>query len=149
MSKISAKRVREILSNCFFKQLNVGAVGIKVEGIMNTFVFDPEKVKEYEGEILSYLIELNEDIREDKGGGISLIMIPMDKNDDQWGEQQNADELMCLGMAIGRIKYLIEERAMWRIFPGAVPYYVFTNEKFEPETITITKEMVQSVGGGK
>ena len=146
-TKINAKRIREILSGCFFsKTPNIGSKAIYVEGIMNKFVFDPEKVLKFEGEVIAMLDELDENIREDsEGKGVSLIVIPVDKHGNQWGEQRNADELMVPGMAIGRIKYLMENRIFWRIMPGGVPYYVYTTEKFEPKTIEFSQELIDKM----
>lgn len=150
MSTINAMRIREILGKCFFSEVpEIGTEAIKAKGINNTFILDPKKITEFESEIISMLDELNEDIREDKGGGISLICIPFDKHDHQWGEQINANELMVLGMAIGRIKYLFENRMIWSALPGSVPYYVYTTEKFEPEKIKFDQDLINKMIGRK
>ena len=36
----------------------------------------------------------------------------------QWAQHQNVDELMCLGLAIGRVKFLLP-REMW----NGMPYF--------------------------
>ena len=52
------------------------------------------------------------------------------------GEQIDADRLMMLGMAIGKVKYLLP-RNLWFILPGGVPYYCITKEINEPKFMEV------------
>lgn len=134
IKKISAKRILEIFNGCMFdKTPEIGTKFIGVHGVHVNVGFNPERVNEYKNEIIVYLDQLSDEFKEESGGGMSFIKVPFTKDDEQWGEQIDGDRLMMLGMAIGRVKYLIEERLMWKMFPGGVPYYVITKEEYEPE----------------
>ena len=103
---IDATRVKEILFDCFYKEDEIPSDGsiptdaIKVEGIVRNFGFNPKKIEIHREEINSLIDELDPTIKE----GMSFIMFPMDKDGNQWGEQYNAEQLVALGIAIGRLQ---------------------------------------------
>lgn len=126
---IDATRVKEILFDCFYKEDEIPSDGsiptdaIKVEGIVRNFGFNPKKIEIHREEINSLIDELDPTIKE----GMSFIMFPMDKNGNQWGEQYNAEQLIALGIAIGRLQYCLP-RMLWQVCPGGVPYIQDTKE---------------------
>lgn len=118
---ISAKRVQEILFDCFYSaeeiKDGIPADAIRVEGIVRNFGFSPSRLEPHRKEINEILDQLDPTVKE----GMSFIMFPMDKDGNQWGEQYNAEQLIALGIAIGRLKYCLP-REMWMVCPGGVPY---------------------------
>jgi hypothetical protein len=58
------------------------------------------------------------------------LQIPFDKNDKQWGEHKEAEELYVLASGLGMAEPVVKNRGLWDMFPGRVPYIVFdTTEK--------------------
>lgn len=95
-----------------------------VEGIIRKFAFDAKTVEENKDQIVNLLNELPAPFMLREGGGWSFLMAANDKHGNQWGEHQAIEELMCLGMAAGKVKYVFEERELWEAFPGGMPYFV-------------------------
>jgi len=78
-------------------------------------------------EIIDLLNELPDNFKEEVGGGWSFIQACVYKNGNHWGEHHSMEELLCLGIAIGRVKCLMP-KDMWSILPGGVPYYAICKE---------------------
>jgi hypothetical protein len=53
---------------------------------------------------------------------MSFLNACMTKDDNQWGEHQNMEQLLALGIAIGYARILLP-RNMWSVLPGGVPYF--------------------------
>lgn len=132
---LDAATVRNLFMDCLFDSpddYGPETEMIPVYGITNAFVFNPEKVDAHSEEILNLLYELPETFREETGGGWSFLQAAYDKEEKHWGEHRNMEELFCLGMAIGRVKYLMP-RDFWPILPGGVPYLMITSQKLDVE----------------
>jgi len=127
---IDTKRLDEIFCDCLLTEKENGENGdplvkvVKVEAIINNFVFHSERVKKYTDEIVSFLDELPDKFKSSIGGGWSFVNACMDKHGNQWGEHRNMEQLFALGIAIGKAKFMIPRR-MWSIFPGGVPYVAY------------------------
>lgn len=133
---LESNTVRELFLDCMFsspEDYGPDTVMIPVKGITSGYVFNPEKIEKHNDEILNLLYELPENFREETGGGWSFLQAAFDKEGNHWGEHRNMEELFCLGMAIGRVKYLMP-RELWPALPGGVPYYVITKDKIDVET---------------
>lgn len=134
---LNSKVVMDIFMDCMFRETpQPGTKFIGIEGIHDKIGFDPEKISLHKEEILDMLKYLPNDFNEDSGEGQSLLKAPFTKDDIQWGEQIDADRLMMLGMAIGKVKYLLP-RNLWFILPGGVPYYCITKEINEPKFMEV------------
>lgn len=115
----------EAVENLMRACLNGGPENaLLVEGLVRNFGFSPKKIEENTPEIVKLLNELPETFRENSGGGWSFLMASQDKHGNHWGEHRNIEELMCLGIAAGKVRYVIEDREMWKLFPGGVPHFV-------------------------
>ena len=58
------------------------------------------------------------------GGGWSFMNMCVDKEDVQWTDfHQTIDELVCLGLSIEKLSYLMP-REFWKVLPGGMPYLV-------------------------
>lgn len=126
-----ADKVHEIVKNCLFKEEEIIEDPILVEGILNKFIFHPERVKSHKEEIRALLNEMPDDFHRHTGGGMSFLNLCMDKHGAHWAEHPTMGELVCLGIAAGMASYCVS-RDMWHIFPGGMPYVVFdTIEDFE------------------
>ena len=98
---------------------------VKVDGIVSSIGFHPERVKSHTDEIDEMLGQLPRKFWFECGGGGSFLEMCTMEDGGQWGEQYNAEELMVLGIAIGRISYCLP-RKFWNVFPGGVPYIQIT-----------------------
>lgn len=120
---IPSDRVSEIFKDCFYKKDEVidgkpVPEPIIIEGIVGAFGLHPERVKSYTEEIESFLAELPDKFTE----GWSFLNLCMTKNEELWtGLHQVCEQLMVLGMAIGKVQYCCP-RDMWDILPSKMPY---------------------------
>jgi hypothetical protein len=57
------------------------------------------------------------------GGGASFMNACMTVEGELWGQHQNIDELLCLGLAINKVKFFIPKE-MWSALPGGMPFFV-------------------------
>lgn len=92
---------------------------------MHSFGFNPSRLAEHKQEIKEMLECLSDEFRADKGGGWSFLQACVTKDGDQWGEHQNINELLALGIATGQAKILMH-RELWSALPGGMPYFVVT-----------------------
>ena len=135
---LDAKVVSNIFQDCLFKEHpSVGTNFIKAEGITTNVGFNPVKIEKHVEEIKSLLDELHAEFKESSGGGWSFLQMYVDKNDNQWGDHPNMQELMLLGIATGYVNYLLP-REKWSVLPGGVPYIVIHDERKEVELSQIT-----------
>lgn len=91
---------------------------IIIDGVIRQFGIHPERYKEYAAEIGAMLDQLDPTFHD----GWSFLNMPFDKNGEQWGEQLNAEQLVVLGTALGRVSCVLP-REMWSVLPGGMPYY--------------------------
>ena len=123
--KLKAENVMAVFGRCFYEEdeLEDGrppADCVNVHGIMNYYGFNPHRLKEEEENIKGMLSELPAEFK----NGWTFLNLCNDKNGRQWtGSHIVMEALMVLGIAIGKIEYLMP-RERWRILPGGVPYVI-------------------------
>lgn len=130
MKQLTAANVTTIIEDCLFKdeELVNGQPpkdAVLVEGIVKNFGFHPGRLAEHKDEILELLHQLpNEfqDMGTGGGGGWSFLNACNTKDGVQWGEHNNMEELLCLGIATEQAEILMP-REMWSAFPGGMPYF--------------------------
>jgi hypothetical protein len=126
---IDPNEVNTVFRDCLFREEEVKdgqpiIEPVKVEGIVNTFGLHPERVKGHTREIAAWLDQLPNPFQEKMGGGASFLNSCTDKHGEQWtGVHRTMEQLMCLGMAIGRVRFVLP-RGMWGALPGGMPYFV-------------------------
>jgi hypothetical protein len=121
--KLTPENVSNTIKACLFdKEPEDKSKAVIVEGIVARFGFDPSKLKEQESNITEMLTQLPKEFLKSGGGGFSFLQACMDKDGNQWGEHRNMDELVCLGIAIGKVRYCMP-REVWTVLPGGVPYF--------------------------
>jgi len=104
----------------------------KVEGLVHGFGFNPDKIKQHREEIKELLDQMPLEFHPagvGGGGGYTFLNLPFTRDGEQWGEQRDAEALLCLGIAAGMATILVP-RSVWNMFPGGVPYCAIdTSEK--------------------
>ena len=124
---IDPQEVDAIFKKCLFRKSEIGEDGkpkdvkmIKAEGVMSTFGFHPDRVARHREKIIEFLKEMPEEFS--KGGGWSFLNLCNTKDGKQWtGLHQKMEQLVCLGIAIGKVSYNLP-REMWSACPGGMPY---------------------------
>jgi hypothetical protein len=121
--KLSAENVHKIFQDCLFKKEENHEDNIRVEGITCNFGFHPGRLKSNKDKISELVYQLPKEFRKSsEAGGHSFLNACVDGDGQQWGEHRNVEQLMVLGVAIGKIEYLVPKE-MWGILPGGVPYF--------------------------
>jgi hypothetical protein len=120
---INSEKVIKLFENCLFKEeeiINGKPIvdPICAEGVMSKIGFHPERIKEATNEIVEMLNCLPEEFK----SGYTFLNFCQTKDGKQWtGLHQVCDQLVTMGIAIGKITYCLP-REMWSILPGGVPY---------------------------
>lgn len=123
-STIDPQKVEEIFRDCLFRDGEDTTTHVRAEGISMTVGFNLERLESHRAEIESMLSELPEEFFESGGGGWSFLNACNDRHGNQWtGLQLRMDQLFQLGIAIGRVKYLLP-REVWSVLPGGMPHLV-------------------------
>ena len=125
-----AERVTKIVKDSLYKPEEItdkekppeGA--IVVDGIMRKWGFHPERLLSHKEEVREILNEMPETFHMKGGGGWSFLNLCMDKNNNQWGEHANMDELCVLAIGLKMGKWLMP-RDVWEVLPGGMPYVGF------------------------
>lgn len=99
-----------------------------VDAIAQQYGFSKERVEQYREDIVAMLMELPEKFRQSsRGQGSSFVSANVDKDGKVWTTNPvYIEALFAVGMAIGRVKYLLP-RSMWDSLQAGLPYYQITN----------------------
>lgn len=119
--KLTAENVNRIFNSCLKGQDKIDI--IEVHGVRHFVGFKQTKLKEFEKDIIDMLNCLPDGFKKSKGGGLSFVQAVNDNNDDQWADlHETVDELVCLGLSVGKIQFLLP-REEWNKFYGGMPYF--------------------------
>jgi hypothetical protein len=121
--KLTSANVREVFFSCLFQEGEPTESHVLAEGVRAKIGFHPERLAANKEKIQQLLRQLPDEFHEEKGGGMSFLQACMTRDGEQWGEHQNIDELLVLGLASGQAKYMFSDRSMWSVFPGGMPYF--------------------------
>lgn len=101
------------------------ANAIMVEGVLNTFAFDPKRLEANRVTVRQLISEIVQDtFYKDVGGGWSFLNLCIDAAGEQWAEHRTADDFTCICIALGLAGFCAP-RSMWPFLPGAAPYIWF------------------------
>lgn len=144
--KLTAKAVQDVLTKCFYTDAEIGPAvpkeppvgAVCAEAVRAKYAFHPKRLEAAKPEIAGLLQGLPDLFHEapsklsdgdlirdgrNPGGGWSFLNACMTRDDVQWGEHSNVDELLALGVAAGYVRWSMP-REMWRVLPGGVPYFI-------------------------
>lgn len=130
---IDAKRISAMIRASLWTEEQMAAAGhdqkammeksVIVHGITQNLAFQPENLEVHRAEVSRFLQALDSSFMESGGGGMSFVHMSFDRSGEQWGEQRNAEELLCMGIGLGLCEFLLP-RDLWAGLPGGVPYVV-------------------------
>ena len=126
--KLTAENVHNIFMNCLFTDDEPTDDYKHGEGVKLNVGFHPQRLAESTDNIIQMLEMLPDEFRKSgKGGGWSFLNMCFDKNKNQWADlHQTVDELLSLGIAIGKLEFLTP-RDMWKVMPGGMPYIIYND----------------------
>lgn len=123
---LTAENVEKIHNICIGRAENTNT--FFVEGIKNTYWYDKKKIEKRTEEIENMLMQLPKNFRKSVGGGWSFLQMCMRDDEVQWtGLHVTMEKLMCLGIACGKMEYLMPKE-LWCALPAGVPYVVIKDE---------------------
>jgi hypothetical protein len=121
--ELTSENVTRILKDCLFKEGEETTEYKQGQGYFLNIGFHPERLEDYRVDIEDMINQLPDQFHEKTGGGWSFLNACQTKDGKQWGEHRSIDELLCLGLALGKLVYLTE-RKLWSSFPGGMPYFM-------------------------
>lgn len=128
--QLTADNVTNVLKDCLFTQEEfVSADGqpemVKAHAVRMHIGFHPGRLESHRADIEAMANQLLPEFRKEYGGGSSFLNACVTADGHQWGEHQNIDELLALGIAIGKMAILMpDDRELWQALPGGMPYIV-------------------------
>lgn len=121
--KLTPINVENLFTSCLFEDGEDTAKAKIVHGVNLNVGFNPKKLEIHHQEIVSLLEQCHPNfMASGESQGWSFLNFCQDKNDEIWtGVHQICDNLICLGLAIGKVEFVMP-RELWQIFPGGMPY---------------------------
>lgn len=121
--QLTAENVHNIMRDCMFEEREDKSNRVIVHGITSKFGMHPGRLESHREEIREMLSQLPSSFMKDSGGGWHFTCAYQDNAGRHWGEHQDIEILLCLGMACGMARFQMP-RDKWWIFPGGLPYFV-------------------------
>lgn len=114
------------------------ADAVVVEGVINTYAFNPERLEQHRDDVKTMIEELPRQFFPDGGGGWSFLnlcttqkALDAGRGDEIWtGLHLIQERLYCLAAGLGMAKIQVP-RELWGALPGGVPYMTFSPDGFE------------------
>ena len=131
---IDPQEVEKAFLDCLYKKEEMQRIegmpegAVIVEGIQDKIGFHPGRLEKKRAKVTEWLKVLPYQFRKNGGEGWSFLNACIQENGVQWtGLHQRMEELFCLGIGLGLVKYMLP-RETWSVLPGGVPYYVIDVE---------------------
>lgn len=120
---LTTKNVSGIFHDCLFRDGEDHSNMVVAKGIVINVGFHPERLQSHKEEIIALCNKLY--IRSAKGRQrytASFMNMCMKEDGDIWtGVQQTMQELLLLGIAVGKMR-ILQTRDEWASMPGGVPF---------------------------
>lgn len=122
---LSATNVANIFNRCLFVKPGPANDLTLIEGVMANVYFYPDCLNKAKEDIISMLNQLPKEFKSTDGESFLYMCLRKDK--EQWGARADSDQLVCLGIAIGAIKFPFP-RETWPTLPGSMPYLTINTD---------------------
>lgn len=151
---IDAGRLDEIFRDCLFTDSEIEALlpqqvaeaATIVEGLTSKFGLNPVRLKRHRLEIEAMIEQLPDIFWAVRGGGQSFLKACIDRHGDHWGEHRNVEQLVVLGIAIGRMAYCAPREA-WGLLPGGMPYVMIKEKPSDGSSMMVGANSVVIADG--
>jgi hypothetical protein len=104
----------------------------EVKGVTAVFCFHAERLLKHKSELVAMIDELPPEFIAGEGEGAPFLNVGTDKNGRCWASNPKCMEVfcaMCIGLNLAKWRLAHE---FWAMFPGRVPYIVFSKEGVKP-----------------
>lgn len=131
----NAVRIEQILLDCLFTDAELAEYpagtpptgAVLVEAVKGKFGFHPGRIASHTAEIRKHLdglpVTFQSTSVEGGGGGWSFLNACMDRQGSLWGQHNDINNLLALGVATGQARIQLP-RELWSALPGGMPYFV-------------------------
>lgn len=127
---LTDKNVRKVFKACLSDDNSFIVCGVQF-----TVYFDRNKIARHKRDIAQMLARLPKDFMRSGGEGWSFLNMCIDADGRQWTDyHQTMDMLVCLGVAIGAVSFILP-RNLWTALPGGMPYVVVDDAALELDNI--------------
>ena len=117
MKKLTSKNVEETFVQCLFRKGEDTSTAVMAAGVKLNVGFNPDRLKEAEEDVKDYLKQLSPRFLD----SASFLNACEDRDGILWtGLHSVMDNLVCLGIAIGKVEYAVP-RDKWKDLPGGMP----------------------------
>lgn len=122
--QLTQSNVNKIFLNSFYPG-KPEPEAVVVEGITIKASFDPSKLEKFRTDVTLMLDQLPTQFRKVDGvGGWTFLNGVMDHNGTIWGNQDDLQELLLLGLGLGVLEFCLPKE-VWHKFPGSIPYFAY------------------------
>ncbi len=136
--RLDTESVEAVLAGCLFTPEEAPdgkppANAILVEGIVNNYAFHPERLEQVRPIVATWISLLPDQFLAGKGGGWSFLNLCEERDGNQWTSlHRTQEELFALAAGLGLARFILT-REYWSIFPGGMPYVVFSTQAERPK----------------
>jgi len=117
---LTTENVNNVLERCLYPSSDCLRLPVSIEGYKNIFSFDPHALNMERENIESLLSQLPTNFKE----GMSFWEMYRTNDGHNWTTSlKSMEALMVLGLAIGKIRYVLPKESWWSL-PGGAPYVV-------------------------
>lgn len=117
---IDENKVSYIFRDCLFNDGEDTSAAVLVDGVTVDVGFHPGRLEQHTVEIITYLNQLPKSIKT----GMSFLALCDDNKGSLWtGNQQVVEELLSLGIGVGKVKNMFP-RSLWSLLPGNAPVFI-------------------------
>lgn len=104
-----------------------------VEGILNTYAFDRDRLETHRDDILDMVRQLPDTFDVKVGGGWSFLNLAARADGELWAEHRTMESLCCLAIGVGLATWALPKR-LWNVLPGGMPYVMFNFDGSDSRT---------------
>jgi hypothetical protein len=123
--KLSVDNVTKVFEDCLAHGSDSHPT-ITAVGIMSRAHFEQAKLADHHADIGDMLAQLPlpfQPLARGGASGWSFLNACNDRDEQLWtGSHPTMEQLVMLGLATGQAAWCIEDRAMWPVLPGGMPY---------------------------